>query len=224
MKGLNDIIDNDLSGHPSFQCKVLHIGNEHLDFYCRDTLQCIRTLYGDPAFAQELALSPVQVYTDAEKTCRVVNKMHTGDWWWSIQVCNVIYDEDGDLDQIPGDPGIKTARCNRYTGHPIIGQDFTNTISEQGGISSLYDHWKYPEGHPPQAVSACADLNRLHSNDLLSRCYEQGRPTARPGKPFPCVHGKGLSSDQTIWRNGYCYDDCRWDMAPLSPNLRRFRW
>ncbi|KAN0106946.1 hypothetical protein V8E52_010654 [Russula decolorans] len=88
MKGLNDIIDNNLSGHPSFQCKVLHIENEHLDFYCRDMLQCIRTLYGDPAFAQELALSPVQVYTDAEKTCRVVNEMHTGDWWWSIQVCN----------------------------------------------------------------------------------------------------------------------------------------
>ena len=104
MKGLNNIIDNDLDGPPSFECKQLDIGNERLDFYCRDTLQCIRTLYGDPAFVQDLAHSPVQLYADETKTCHVINEMHTGDWWWSKQVCNVTYDEDGDLHKIPGDP------------------------------------------------------------------------------------------------------------------------
>jgi hypothetical protein len=104
MQELNDIIDNHLDGPPSFQCKELHIGNERLEFYYRDTLQCIRTLYGDPAFVQDLALSPVQHYTSAEQTNRIVNEMHTGDWWWSIQVRNVNYGEDGDLYKFPGDP------------------------------------------------------------------------------------------------------------------------
>jgi hypothetical protein len=86
MKQLNDIIDNHLGGPPSFQCKELCIGNERLEFYCCDTLQCIRMLYGDPAFVQDLVLSPVQHYSSAEHTCRIINEMHTGDWWWSIQV------------------------------------------------------------------------------------------------------------------------------------------
>jgi hypothetical protein len=98
MNELNNIIDKRLlDGLPSFQCKELHIGNERLNFYCRDTLECIRTLYGDAAFVQELSFAPVQLYSDAEHTCRVVNEMHTGDWWWSLQVCTVNYDKDGDL-------------------------------------------------------------------------------------------------------------------------------
>jgi hypothetical protein len=73
------------------------IGNQRLDFYCRNTLECIRLLYGDAAFAPHLAFAPVQVYTDAEQTCRVVNEMHTGDWWWSLQVRTINFDEHGDL-------------------------------------------------------------------------------------------------------------------------------
>jgi hypothetical protein len=121
MSGLNDIIDTQLNGPPSFQCKEVCIGNERLEFYCRDTLQCIRTLYGDLAFVQDLALTPVQLYTDAEKTCCVVNEMHTGDWWWSIQVRNVTNDQNGYLDKFPGDPRIKTAWCNHYPSYPVIG-------------------------------------------------------------------------------------------------------
>jgi hypothetical protein len=198
MKGLNDIIDNDLGGLPSFQCKEVNIGNERHDFYCRDTLQCIRTLYGDPAFVQDLAFTPVQHYADAEQTCRVINEMHTGDWWWSMQVRNVTFDEHGVLDKFPGVPRIKTARCNHYPGHPLIGQDTTDTISEQDGIPGLPYDWKYPKEHPLQAVSACADPNRLHSNHLLSGYYEQGCPPPRPGKPFSCMHEKGLGTDHSI--------------------------
>ena len=104
MNELNDIIDSHLGGPPSFQCKELCIGNERLDFYCRDTLQCIRLLFGDLAFVQHLVLFPVQHYTSAEQSCRIVNEMHTGDWWWSLQVCNVIYDEHRDLAKFPGNP------------------------------------------------------------------------------------------------------------------------
>ena len=130
MKELNDIIDNNLGGLPSFQCDELDIGNEHLEFHRRDTLQCIRTLFGDPAFVHDLALSPVQLYTSAEQTCRIVNEMHTGEWWWSMQVRNLEYDGDGDLEMFPGVPRVATARCNRRADYSIVGQDSTNALSK----------------------------------------------------------------------------------------------
>jgi hypothetical protein len=104
MKQLNDIIDNRLPGPPLFQRKEVNIGDECLDFYCRDTLQCIRTLYGDPAFVLDLAFAPVQHYTGVDQGCRIINEMHTADWWWSTQVRSIMYDEHGVLQNFPGVP------------------------------------------------------------------------------------------------------------------------
>ena len=87
MRQLNGIIDAKLPGRPPFECKVLELGGERLEFYCRDVLECIRSLYGDPQFAQDLIFAPEQHYTDHARTCRIYNEMHTGDWWWSVQVC-----------------------------------------------------------------------------------------------------------------------------------------
>jgi len=87
MKELNNIIDNKLPGRrPPFRCKVLMIGNERLEFYCRDIIECIRSLYGDPEFVQDLVFAPERHYTSAERTSRIYNEMHTGDWWWTVQV------------------------------------------------------------------------------------------------------------------------------------------
>ncbi len=199
MKELNNIIDNHMVGLPSFQYKELHIGNEQLEFHYRDMLQCIQSLYGDPAFAQKLVHAPVQHYTSADQTCRIINEMHTGDWWWSIQVCSKVnYNNSRDLYNFSGVSRIKTAWCNHYPSHSIVRQDSTNALSQEDGIPDLYDNWKYSEGHPPQAISACTDPNRLHSSHLICRHYEQGRPTSRSRKPFPCMYGKGLSSDHTV--------------------------
>jgi len=101
MKDLNDLIDTNLGGQPSFQRKEFKMGNELLNFHFRDTLQCIQMLYGDTAFVQDLALVPEQHYTSDDQMCRIVNEMHTGDWWWSTQVRNVIYDEHGNLGMFP---------------------------------------------------------------------------------------------------------------------------
>jgi hypothetical protein len=86
VKQLNDIIDS-LPGRSHFQCKDLSVGHEHLEFYYRDVLQCIRSLYGNPQFAQDLAFAPEQHYTSHERTCHLYNEMFTGDWWWAVQVC-----------------------------------------------------------------------------------------------------------------------------------------
>jgi len=85
---LNAIIDNDLSGRPPFKCQKFKIGDETLEFYYRDVVECIRSLYGDPQFVQDLILAPERHYTSPERTCRIYNEMHTGDWWWTVQVCN----------------------------------------------------------------------------------------------------------------------------------------
>jgi hypothetical protein len=83
---LNSIIDSKLPGQPPFQRKDLVIGDERLEFYWRDILECIRSLYGDPKFAQDLAFVPERHYTCHVRKSRIYNEMYMGDWWWSIQV------------------------------------------------------------------------------------------------------------------------------------------
>ena len=89
MRELNRVIDNDLTGPPPFQCWEFDLGHEHLQFYCRDILQCIRALYGDPNFVQDMTFAPERHYSDDTRACRIINEMHTGDWWWTLQVCYV---------------------------------------------------------------------------------------------------------------------------------------
>lgn len=83
---MNDIVDNELPGRPPFECKKLDTGGESLEFYCRDILQCIRSLYGDPEFVQDLVFAPERHYTSHERTSRLYNEMYTCDWWWAVQV------------------------------------------------------------------------------------------------------------------------------------------
>ena len=84
---LNSIVDG-LHGHLSFQFEDFDIGNESLRFHFRDIVGCIRAIYGDPEFAQDLVFAPERHFLDHERTQRVYSEMHTGDWWWSKQVCN----------------------------------------------------------------------------------------------------------------------------------------
>jgi Plavaka transposase len=84
---LNNMIDTKLSGRPRFQCNVLDIGDEQLEFYCRDVLECIQSLYGDPGWAQDMAFVPERHYTSHARTARIYNELYTSDWWWTVQVC-----------------------------------------------------------------------------------------------------------------------------------------
>jgi Plavaka transposase len=88
---LNNIIDKELPGRPAFTCWDFSIGNETLHFYHRNIIECIRTLYSDPEFARDMVFVPERHYTDCERTCRVYSEMHTGDWWWAVQVRELLY-------------------------------------------------------------------------------------------------------------------------------------
>jgi hypothetical protein len=82
---LNKIIDT-LPGTPPFECHDFVLGGENLQFHSRNILLCVKALFGNPAFANRLIFAPEQHYTDEERTCRIYNELHTGDWWWSMQV------------------------------------------------------------------------------------------------------------------------------------------
>lgn len=86
VKQLNDLIDHKLPGRPSFRCKELVIGQERLQFHYRDALESIRSLFGDPQYAQDLVFVPERHYVSHERKSRVYHEMYSCDWWWSIQV------------------------------------------------------------------------------------------------------------------------------------------
>jgi Plavaka transposase len=86
IKQLNNIIDTKLPGRSPFQCHVVNIGGERLEFHFRDVIDCIRSLYSDPQFIHDLAFVPERHYTSPERTGRIYNEMYTGDWWWMVQV------------------------------------------------------------------------------------------------------------------------------------------
>jgi hypothetical protein len=93
VKELNGIIDTKLPGRAPFRCKTVKIGGERLEFHFRDVIECIRSLYGDPQFMHDLAFAPERHFMGPEGTCRIYSEMHTGDWWWIVQVRALYSDE-----------------------------------------------------------------------------------------------------------------------------------
>jgi hypothetical protein len=84
---LNKIIDTQIPARrPQFQRKEILVAGEAFDVYCRDIIECVRALYGDPEFAPYLVFQPERHYTDQDKTERLYHDLHTGQWWWQTQV------------------------------------------------------------------------------------------------------------------------------------------
>ena len=81
------IIDNSIPPHrPPFQRHEIVVAGEHVDVYFCDILECIKTLQRDPELTPHLIVKPEGHYTDATKTVRMFHNMHTGKWWWEMQV------------------------------------------------------------------------------------------------------------------------------------------
>ncbi|KAH9972923.1 hypothetical protein BJV77DRAFT_968508 [Russula vinacea] len=83
---LNKIIDQALPGRPTFKRKELIIDGQSQELYFREIIPCIRSLYGDPRLVHDLVFAPERHYTDETRTCRIYNEMHTGNWWWLVQL------------------------------------------------------------------------------------------------------------------------------------------
>ena len=59
---------------------------EVLEFFSHDIIDCLRALWGDPDFGDDLILEPERLYADEDKTVRIYHDMNTGKWWWDTQV------------------------------------------------------------------------------------------------------------------------------------------
>ena len=59
---------------------------EAVELYSRDIIECLRALWGDPEFSEDLILEPERLYADEDMTIRIFHDMNTGNWWWDTQV------------------------------------------------------------------------------------------------------------------------------------------
>jgi Plavaka transposase len=46
---------------------------------------------GNPMFKDVLKYAPEKVYIDEEGNLRVFDEMWSADWWWDLQVSNVVF-------------------------------------------------------------------------------------------------------------------------------------
>jgi Plavaka transposase len=135
---LNRIIDAGMPGRPKFKCEEIHIAGEACDFYFRDIIPSIRALFGDPSFAGRLVLAPERHYQDADHTTQVFSEMHTGKWWWSVQVCLHISLRGLLLTKLLAIPCVTQPWRDSDTCPPLIGQDTTHTFSIQKRLPRLH--------------------------------------------------------------------------------------
>ncbi|THH26668.1 hypothetical protein EUX98_g7528 [Antrodiella citrinella] len=87
---INQVIDKLPVSRPRFHCKEVTVGGEAFEVYYRDSLECVKALYGDPSLAADLIFKSERHYTDADRTNRMYHDMHTGTWWWNAQVHTLI--------------------------------------------------------------------------------------------------------------------------------------
>lgn len=83
---LNAKIDAKLPGRPIWIHGEVDVCGQIVDVYYRDVVLCIKALFGNPQFARYLLFLPEKHFADAGKTKPVYHDMHTGSWWWAMQV------------------------------------------------------------------------------------------------------------------------------------------
>ena len=83
---MNKIIYAKLPGRPQFKRHEIVQSGEVLEFYSRSIIECLRALWGDPDFADDLIVEPERLYADEDMGIRIYHEMNTGKWWWDTQV------------------------------------------------------------------------------------------------------------------------------------------
>ncbi|KAJ3477772.1 hypothetical protein NLI96_g10232 [Meripilus lineatus] len=87
-RALNQIIDHELPNLAEWTATVMELftkTNTTYDMYSRDILKCIRVLYGNPVFAEDMAYAPEKHFSDVRMIHRMFSEMHICDWWNEVQ-------------------------------------------------------------------------------------------------------------------------------------------
>ena len=128
-------------------------------------MECIRSLYGDPEFTQDLVFTPERHYTTHERKSRVYNEMYTCEWWWAVQVrashlrIKALFDTV-ELDVL----GVSATRRDDHSPYCLVRQDAVNAFPREDGLSDLSNDRKYPQRYPPKANAPGSSPDRVHSN------------------------------------------------------------
>ena len=83
---LNKIIDGLPMHRPTFKRKKVGHAGETYEFFSRNIIDCIKEIYGRHDLVPYLKVKPERHYADADQTIRIYGDIHTGRWWWEIQV------------------------------------------------------------------------------------------------------------------------------------------
>ncbi|KAF8256615.1 hypothetical protein EI94DRAFT_1855746 [Lactarius quietus] len=134
-KVLNDIIDQELPGRLPFKCHDLVIGGDTLQLYFWDILQCIRSLFGDPEFARDMASTPECHYTDHQWSGHVYSEMNTGNWWWAVQKLMAPIAACSEIGVT-----MKSGNGIWHHCHPILAT-FVGDYLEQALVTCTYQGW-----------------------------------------------------------------------------------
>ncbi|KAG1732914.1 uncharacterized protein EDB91DRAFT_1238697 [Suillus paluster] len=87
---------DELPHGPGWSCKKVTVrGNcedengkmlqEEVELWCRDPVECMKELIGNPSFKEDMAYSPAKAYADRAGQDRVIDEMWTADWWGDKQ-------------------------------------------------------------------------------------------------------------------------------------------
>lgn len=69
-----------------FRQSKVEVDGETFEFFYRDILACVAEIYGRHEFTPYLKFKAERHYADADMTIRVYGDIHTGKWWWEVQV------------------------------------------------------------------------------------------------------------------------------------------
>jgi hypothetical protein len=83
---MNSKIDGLPRQCPKFSRSKVEVDGETFEFFYRDILGCIAEIYGHHELTPYLKFKPERHYTDADMTVRSYGDIHTGKWWWEVQV------------------------------------------------------------------------------------------------------------------------------------------
>ncbi|KAG1872445.1 hypothetical protein DFJ58DRAFT_903859 [Suillus subalutaceus] len=87
---------DELPHGPAWSCKKVTVcGNrenengklleEEVELWCRDPVECVKELIGNPSFKADMAYTAARAYSDPTGEHRVIDEMWTADWWGEKQ-------------------------------------------------------------------------------------------------------------------------------------------
>ena len=87
---LLDDLDPDLNIHSWKPKAVEYVGTGLVEFRYCGIEAMIRSIFKQPSHEPYMVYKPIKEYDGPDKRYRLFSGLHTGDWWWRMQVCSFL--------------------------------------------------------------------------------------------------------------------------------------